>query len=138
MRPTAAGKSLFSKLDCSQAYDSMQMGDDFSFQLLAFIYGARTYANKCLARGSSKSATGFGSFIRQYLDLCLAPVLYTPFMDDRGSAVNSVQESIPTLKKIFELVRRSGLKFSPKKCEVGTQTEIEVPGNYSNFKRSVT
>ena len=42
-------------------------------------------------------------------------------MDDIGSAVNNYQELIPTLKKIFECIRKSGLKISPKKCEIGTQ-----------------
>ena len=31
-----AGKSVFAKLDCSQAYFSMQMADEISMQLLAF------------------------------------------------------------------------------------------------------
>ena len=42
-------------------------------------------------------------------------------MDDIGSAVNNYQELIPTLKKIFECTRKSGLRLSPKKCEIGTQ-----------------
>ena len=45
-----AGKSLFTKLDCSQAYQCVQMADDLSVQLLAFNFGSRTYAYKCLAQ----------------------------------------------------------------------------------------
>ena len=116
-----AGKSLFTKLDCLQAYHCVQMADDLSVQLLAFNFGSRTYAYKCLAQGLSKSVTGFSSFIRNYLDPCLAADLCTQFMDDIGSAVNNYQELIPTLKKIFECIRKSGLKLSPKKCEIGTQ-----------------
>ena len=116
-----AGKSLFTKLDCSQAYHCVQMADDLSVQLLAFNFGSRTYAYKCLAQGLSKSVTGFSSFIRHYLDPCLAADMCTQFMDDIGSAVNNYQELIPTLKKIFECIRKSGLKLSPKKCEIGTQ-----------------
>ena len=116
-----ARKSLFTKLDCSQAYHCVQMADDLSVQLLAFNFGSRTYAYKCLAQGLSKSVTGFSSFIRHYLDPCLAADLCTQFMDDIGSAVNNYEELIPTLKKIFECIRKSGLKLSPKKCEIGTQ-----------------
>ena len=116
-----AGKSLFTKLDCSQAYHCVQMADDLSVQLLAFNFGSRTYAYKCLAQGLSKSVTGFSSFIRHYLDPCLAADLCTQFMDDIGSAVNNFDELIPTLSKIFECVRKSGLKLSPNKCEIGTQ-----------------
>ena len=42
-------------------------------------------------------------------------------MDDIGSAVNNYQELVPTLKKKFECIRKSGLELSPKKCEIGTQ-----------------
>ena len=116
-----AGKSLFTKFDCSQAYHCVQLADDLSVQLLAFNFGSQTYAYKCLAQGLIKSVTGFSSFIRHYLDPCLAADLCTQFMDDIGSAVNSYYELIPTLKKIFECIRKSGLKLSPKKCEIGTQ-----------------
>ena len=123
-----AGKSLFTKLDCSQAYHCVQMADDLSVQLLAFNFGSRTYAYKCLAQGLSKSVTGFSSFIRHYLDPCLAADLCTQFMDDIGSAVYNFDEMIPTLSKIFECVRKSGLKLSPNKCEIGTQ-RLKFLGN---------
>ena len=97
------------------------MADDLSVQLLAFNLGSQTYAYKCLAQGLSKSVTGFGSFIRHYLDPCLAADLCTQFMDDIGSAVNNFDELIPTLSKTFECVRKSGLKLTPNKCEIGTQ-----------------
>ena len=116
-----AGKSLFTKLDCSQAYHCVQIADDLSVQRLAFNFGSRTYAYKCLAQGLSKSDTGFSSFIRHYLDPCLAAELCTQLMDDIGSAVNNYQELIHTLTKIIKCIRKSGLKLSPKKCEIGTQ-----------------
>ena len=116
-----AGKSLFTKLDCSQAYHCVQMADDLSVQLLAFNFGSRIYAYKCLTQGLSKSVTGFSSFIRHYLDPCLAADLCTQFMDDIGVAVNNFDELIPTLSKIFECVRKSELKLSPNKCEIETQ-----------------
>ena len=39
-----AGKTLFIKLDCSQAYHWVQMADDISVQFLAFNFAPRTYA----------------------------------------------------------------------------------------------
>ena len=42
--------------------------------------------------------------------------------------MNTYQELIPTLKKIFECIRKSGLKLSPKKCEIGTQ-RMKLLGN---------
>ena len=123
-----AGKTLFTKLDCSQAYHCVQMADDISTQLLSFNFSSRTYAYKCLAQELSKSATGFRSFIRHYLDPCLAADLCTQFMDDIGSAVKNFDELVPTLRKIFTCIRRSGLKLSTEKCVIGTQ-KMKLLGN---------
>ena len=98
------------------------MADDLSVQSLAFNFSSRTYAYKCLAQELVKSVTGFSSFIRHYLDPCLAADICTQFMDDIGCAVNNFEELIPTLKKIFSCIRRSGLKLSPEKCEIATQS----------------
>ena len=116
-----AGKKFLNKLDCSQAYDCVQMADDLSIQLLAFNFASRTYAYKCLAQGLSKSMTGFSSFIRHYLDQCLAANICTQYMDYIGSGVETFEELIPNLRQIFECVRKSGLKLSPGKCEFGVQ-----------------
>ena len=116
-----AGKKFLNKLDCSQAYHCVQMADDLSIQLLAFNFASRTYAYKCLAQGLSKSVTGFSSFIRHYLDQCLAANICTQYMDDIGSGVETFEELIPNLRQIFECVRKSGLKLSPGKCEFGVQ-----------------
>ena len=43
------GKTLFTKLDCSQAYHSVQMADPLSVQLLSFNFASRTYAYTRLA-----------------------------------------------------------------------------------------
>ena len=98
------------------------MADDLSVQSLAFNFSSRTYAYKCLAQELRKSVTGFSSFIRHYLDPCLAADICTQFMDDIGCAVNNFEELIPTLQKIFSCIRRSGLKLSPEKCEIATQS----------------
>ena len=44
-----AGKSLFCKLDCSQAYNCLQMADQRSVEMLAFNFASRTFAYKRLA-----------------------------------------------------------------------------------------
>ena len=123
-----AGKKLFNKLDCSQAYHCVQMADPLSVQLLSFNFSSRTYAYKCLAQGLSKSVTGFSSFVRHYLDPCLAGDLCTQYMDDIGIGVKSFDDLIPALTKVFECIRRSGLKLSPSKCEFG-HAEITFLGN---------
>ena len=40
----SAGKSLFCKVDCSQAYHCLQMADQRSVEMLAFNLGSRTFA----------------------------------------------------------------------------------------------
>ena len=54
-----AGKSLFCKLDCSQAYHCLQMADRRSVEMLAFNFASRTFAYKRLAQGLSRSVSAF-------------------------------------------------------------------------------
>ena len=128
-----AGKSLFCKLDCSQAYHSVQMAGDLSVQLLAFNFASRTFAYNCLAQGLNKSVTGFSSFVKHYLDPCLAANVGTQFMDDIAAGVNNFDEVIPALRKIFDCLRESSLKLSVHKCEFGT-TKIDYLGSTINLK----
>ena len=44
-----AGKSLFSNLDCSQAYHCLQMADQRSVEMRAFNFASRTFAYRRLA-----------------------------------------------------------------------------------------
>ena len=129
-----AGKTLFTKLDCSQAYHCVQMADELSVQLLAFNFASRTYAYKCLAQGLGKSVTGFSAFIRHYLDPCLAAGLCTQFMDYIGCAVEKFENLVTALREIFECLRRSGLKLSPGKCEIGIES-MKFLGNIITPKR---
>ena len=48
-----AEKSLFCKLDCSQAYHCLQMADQRSLERIAFNFANRTFAYKRLAQGFS-------------------------------------------------------------------------------------
>ena len=63
-----AGKSLFCKLDYSQAYHCLQMADQRSVEMLASNFASRTFAYKRLAQGLSRSVSLFSSFMREYLD----------------------------------------------------------------------
>ena len=63
-----AGKKIFAKMDCSQAYFSMQMADEKSVQLLAFNFGGRTFAFKRLAQGLNRSPTAFSSCVSKHLE----------------------------------------------------------------------
>ena len=57
-----AGKSLFCKLDCSQAYHCLHMADQRSVEMFEFNFASRTFAYKRLAQGLSRSVSAFSSF----------------------------------------------------------------------------
>ena len=63
-----AGKKLFCKLDCSQAYHCLPMADQRSVEMLAFNFASPTFAYRRLAQGLSRALSAFSSFIREYLD----------------------------------------------------------------------
>ena len=54
-----AGKTLFTKLDCSQAFHCVQMADSSSVQLLSFNFASRAYTYtrlaQCLIRNLKES-----------------------------------------------------------------------------------
>ena len=58
-----AGKKLFCKLDCSQSYHCLQMAGYQSIQMLAFNFASRTFADRRLAQGLSRSLAAFSSFM---------------------------------------------------------------------------
>ena len=63
-----AGKRLFCKLDCSQAYHCLKMADQRSIEKSAFNFASRTFAYRRLAQGLSRALSAFSSFMREYLD----------------------------------------------------------------------
>ena len=63
-----AGKSLFCKLDCSQAYHCLQMADQRSVEMLAFNFASTAFVYKRLAQGLRRSVSAFSSFMHEYLD----------------------------------------------------------------------
>ena len=95
------------------------MADPLSVQLLSFDLASRTYAYTRLAQGLNKSMTGFSSFVRYYLDSCLAANSCTQFMDDIGCGVETFEQMVPTLRQTFDCLRKSGLRLTPHKCEFG-------------------
>ena len=123
-----AGKTLVTKLDCSQASHCVQIADPLSVQLLSFNFASRTYAYTRLAQGLNKSVKGFSSFVRSYLDSCVAANLCTQSMDDIGRGMETFEQMVPTLRQIFDCLRKSGLRLTPHKCEFG-MLAINLLGN---------
>ena len=63
-----AGKKLFCKLDCSQAYHCLQMTDQRSIEMLSFNFASRTFAYTRIAQGLSRALSTFSGFMCEYLD----------------------------------------------------------------------
>ena len=122
-----AGKNLFCKLDCSQAYHCLQMADQQSTELLAFNFASRTIAYRRLAQGLSRSLLAFLSFIREYLDPVNKADQCAQYVDDNGIAANTPGQLIKNIRAVFQCLRKAGLKLSLAKCRFGVQ-EVDFPG----------
>ena len=100
-----AGKSLFCKLDCSQAYHCLQMADQRSVEMLAFNFAGRTFAYKRLAQGLSGSLSAFSSFMREYLDPVVKDDQCAQYVDDIGIAANNATDLTRNIRAVFKCIR---------------------------------
>ena len=101
-----ARKSLFCKLDCSQAYHCLQMADQQSVEMLAFNFASRTFACKRLAQGLSRSVSAFSSFMREYLDPVVKAYQCAQYIDDIGIAANNATDLTRNIRAVFKCIRR--------------------------------
>ena len=122
-----AGKKLFCKLDCSQAYHCLQMADQRSLEMLAFNFASRIFAYRRLAQGLSRALSVFSSFMRDYLDRVIKADQCAQYVDDIGIAANDTEHLIKNLRATFECIREAGLKLTMHKCHFGA-TEIDFLG----------
>ena len=87
-----AGKSLFCRLDYSQAHHCLQMADQRSMEMLEFKFVSRTFAYKRLAKSLSGSVSVFSSFMREYLDTVVKADQCAQYVDDIGIAANNATD----------------------------------------------
>ena len=122
-----AGKSLFCKLDCSQAYHCLQMADQRSVEMLAFNFASRTFAYKRLAQGLSRSVFVFSSFMREYLDPVVKADQCAQYVDDIGMEANNATDLTRSIRAVFKCIRHAGLKLKIEKCHFGVR-QVEFLG----------
>ena len=122
-----AGKLLFCKLDCSQAYDCLQMADQRSVKMLAFNFASRTFAYKRLAQGLSRSVSAFSSFMREYLDPVVKADQCAQYVGDIGIAANNATDLSRNIQAVFKCIRQAGLKLTIEKCQFGVR-QVEFLG----------
>ena len=128
-----AGKILFCKLDCSQAYHCLQMADQCSVEIIAFNFAGRTFAFKTLARGLSRSVSDFSSFMRDYLDPVVKADQCDQYVDDIGIAAKIATDLIWNIRAIFKCIRQAGLKITSEKCHFGVK-QVEFLGRTISSK----
>ena len=116
-----AGKSLFCKIDCSQAYHCLQMAEQRSVEMLAFIFASRTFAYKRLAQGLSRSVYDLSSFLREYLDPVVKADQCAQYVDDIGIAANNATDLTRNIRAVFKCIRQAGLKLTIEKCHFGVR-----------------
>ena len=122
-----AGKSLFCKLDCSQAYHCLQMADQRSVEMLAFNFASRTFAYKRLGQGLSRAVSAFSSFMREYFDPVVKAEQCAQYVDDIGIAANNSTDLTRNIRAVFKCIRQAGLKLTIEKCHLGVR-QVEFLG----------
>ena len=105
-----AGKKLFCKLGCSQAFHCLQMANYQSIQMLAFNFASRTFAYRRLAQGLSRSLSAFSSFMREYLDNAIKADQCAQYVDGIGIAENDTKQLCANIRTVFECIRECGIE----------------------------
>ena len=118
-----AGKSLFCKLDCPQAYHCLQMADQRSVEMLAFNFASLTFAYKRLAKGLSRYVSAFSSFMREYLDPVVKADQCAQYVDDIAIAANNATDLTRNIRAVFKCIRQAGLKLTIEKCYFGVRQD---------------
>ena len=122
-----AGKSLFCKLDCSQAYHCLQMADQRSVKMLAFNFASRSFAYEWLAQGLSRSVSVFSSLMREYLDPVVEAEHCAQYVDDIGIAASNATDPTRNIWAVFHCICQAGMKLTNEKCHFGVR-QIEFLG----------
>ena len=122
-----AGKYLFCKLDCSQAYHCFQMVDQQSIEFLAFNFASRTFAYRRMAQEISRSLSAFSNFLRAYFDPVIKVDQCAQYVDDIGIAANTLQQLIKNVRAVFQSLRKANLKLSMAKNHFEVQ-EVDILG----------
>ena len=116
-----AGKSLFCKLDCSQAYHCLQMADQRSVEMLEFKFASRTFAYKRLAQGLSRSESAFLGFMREYLDPVVKADQFAQYVDDFGIAGNNAMDLTLSIRAVFNCICQARLRLTIEKGHFGVR-----------------
>ena len=122
-----AGKHLFCKLGCSQAYHCLQIADQRSVEMLAFNFASRTFAYKRVAQGLSRSLSAFWSFMNEYLDPVVKTHQCAQHVVDIGIAANTAMDLTRNIRVVFKCILHAGLRLTIEKCHFWVR-QVEILG----------
>ena len=122
-----AGKSLFCRRDCSQAYHCLQIADQRSVEMLEFNFASRTFAYERLAQGLGRTVCAFSSFMREYLDPVVKAGQCAQYVDDIGIAANNATDLTRNTRAVFKCIHQARLKLTIEKCLFGVR-QVEFLG----------
>ena len=122
-----AEKSLFCKLDCSQAYHCLQLADQRSAEMLSFTFASRNFAYERLAQGLSRSVSAISSFMREYLDPVVRADQCDQYVDDNGIAIKNATDLTRNNLAVFKCLHHAGLKLTIEKCHFRV-IKVEILG----------
>ena len=94
------------------------MADQRPVEKLTFNFASRTFANRTLAQGLSKSLSAFCSFMREFLDSVIKADQDGKHADI-GIAANSPEQLITTLRAVFKCIQNAGIRLFVAKCQFG-------------------
>ena len=106
-----AEKSLFCKLDCSEAYHCLQMMNQRSVEMLAINFASRTFADKILAQGPKRSVFAVSSFLRECLDPVVKAEQCAEYVNVSRIAANAAAGLTRNIPAVFKFIRQAGLNF---------------------------
>ena len=102
-----AGKNLFCKLYCPQAYRCLEMADQRSVEMLAVNPTTKTFAYRRLAQGFSRSLSAFSSFLLEYLQPILKVDQGAQYVNDKVVVSNSPEQLITKFRGSFQCVQKT-------------------------------
>ena len=103
-----AGKSIFRKIDCFQAYHCLQMAHQRSAETLAFNSGSKTFAYRRLAHDLSRSVSASSNFMCEYLDQVVKADQSAKYVDDIGIAVKKATDLTRKFRAVSKCIRQAG------------------------------
>ena len=137
-----AGKYLFCKLDCSQAYLCLQTVVRRSAEMHVFNFAGGTFENRRNDQGLSRSLSAFSSLMREYLDPAVKADQYAQYVDDIGIAVKNATDLFRNIRAFFKCVRKAGLKLTIKILKSDCSKSLAEPFNqkesHHNLKKTKT